>query len=231
MTEISISIHLGYSLNTSRAVTAYDENGDREYFTRNFAPFNIFDEMENNKLNIEVMDFRLQSDIAYKFNKQLTYNFLGAMRVVNSSREHMITEKSNMANAYRADGNQTIRDKNKFLYRDPDDPEAEPVSVLPKGGFYNTAIDNMKFYNIRNSLNYKNTFDGRHGIDLLVGQELKYTDRKSSSNTGYGYQYDQGGIPFIDYRILKQTIESNFPYYGMGMEYERFAAFYASGWL
>lgn len=217
-----------YALNTSRAVTAYDLNGNREYFTRNYAPFNIFDEVENNTINLEVMDIRLQGDLSYRFNRRLTYNFLGAIRVVNSSREHMITENSNMANAYRADGNATIRASNQFLYRDPEDPEAEPVSVLPKGGFYNTATDNMKFYNIRNSLNYKNTFGSKHGVDLLVGQEVKYTDRKASSNTGYGYQYDQGGIPFIDYRILKQTIENNFPYYGMGQQYERFAAFYGS---
>ncbi len=217
-----------YALNTSRAVTAFDENGNREYFTRNYAPFNIYDEVENNTLNLEVMDIRLQGDLSYKFNKQFTYNFLGALRIVNSTREHMITEHSNMANAYRADGNQTIRSGNRFLYRDPEDPEAEPVSVLPKGGFYNTATDNMKFYNIRNSLTYKNTFNSRHGVEVLVGQEVKYTDRKFASNTGYGYQYDQGGIPFIDYRILKQTIENNFPYYGMGMTYERFAGFYGS---
>ena len=54
------------------------------------------------------------------------------------------------------------------------------------------------------------------------------TDRHFS-NTGYGYQYENGGVPFIDYRILKQTIENNFPYYGMSKDYDRFVAFYASG--
>lgn len=34
-------------------------------------------------------------------------------------------------------GNSTIREMNPYLYRDPNDPSAEPVVVLPYGGFYN----------------------------------------------------------------------------------------------
>ena len=59
--------------------------------------------------------------------------------------------------------------------------------------------------------------------------QVKSADRQNFSNTGYGYQYDNGGLPAIDYRILKQTIESNFPYYGMSRDYDRFVAFYATG--
>ena len=32
-------------------MTAYDENGNLEYFQRNFAPFNIINELQNNYLN------------------------------------------------------------------------------------------------------------------------------------------------------------------------------------
>jgi hypothetical protein len=35
-------------------------------------------------------------------------------------------------------------------------------------------------------------------------------------------------VPLYDYRILKQTIETNFPYYGMSKDYDRFVAFYGS---
>lgn len=217
-----------YALNTSRAITPYDENGNLEYFTRNFAKFNIIDELANNKLDINMIDLRLQTDASWKFAKNFRYDFLGALRMVKTSREHKITENANMANAYRAADNATIRAANNFLYQDPDDPEAEKVIVLPKGGFYNTTNDEMVFYNVRNSINYNNTFNSKHTLDVLVGQEVKFTNRKSASNTGYGYQYGQGGIPFLDYRILKQTIENNFAYYGMGEVYDRFAAFYGT---
>ena len=217
-----------YALNTSRTLTAYDENGNLEYFRRNFAPFNIVNELANNSINLNLVDMRLQGDLSYKITPHLTYDFLGALRYIVTSREHMITENSNMANAYRAAGNSTIAQANKYLYTDPDDPNSYPVIVLPSGGFYNTNEDQMKFYNIRNNLRYNNTFKSRHNVNLLLGQEIKYTDRQNSNNTGYGFQYDQGGTPFVDYRILKQTIEQNFQYYGMRRDYDRFAAFYAS---
>jgi TonB-linked SusC/RagA family outer membrane protein len=217
-----------YALNTSRTLTAFDENGDREYFRRNFAPFNILTELENNKINLTLADIKLQGNFSYKITDNLTYDFIGAMRYIQTGREHTITENSNMANAYRAAGNSTIALANKYLYTDPDVPNAYPVIVLPSGGFYNTNEDQLLFYNIRNNLRYNKKFNDRHVIDLLAGQEIKYTNRKNSNNTGYGFQYEQGGTPFVDYRILKQTIESNFQYYGMRMDYERFAAFYGS---
>jgi len=217
-----------YALNTSRTLTAYDENGNLEFFRRNFAPFNIVHELENNKIQLNLIDLRLQGDLSYKITDHLTYDFLGALRYIQTGREHIITENSNMANAYRAADNSTIALANKYLYTDPDVPNAYPVVVLPSGGFYNTSQDQMLFYNIRNNLRFNQTFSDRHNVSLLVGQEIKYTNRQNSNNTGYGYQYEQGGTPFVDYRILKQTIESNFPYYGMRKDYERFAAFYGS---
>jgi TonB-linked SusC/RagA family outer membrane protein len=218
-----------YALNTSRTLTAYDEKGNLEYFRRNFAPFNVLTELKNNYLDLNIIDLRLQGDLAYKFGKNFRYEFVGAMRYVKSTREHQITEKSNMANAYRSAQTSTIRNANKFLYTDPDDPEALPEVVLPYGGFYNRSEDALMNFDIRNSLNYTKTIAGKHAINALFGQQVKYADRQHYSNTGYGYQYENGGVPFVDYRILKQTIESNFPYYAMSREYDRFVALYASG--
>lgn len=217
-----------YALNTSRTLTAYDENGSLEFFRRNFAPFNIVNELANNKINLNLADIKLQGELSYKITDHLTYDFLGALRYVQTGREHIITENSNMANAYRAADNATIAQANKYLYTDPDVPNANPVVVLPSGGFYNRNEDQMLFYNVRNNLRFNQTFAARHAVNLLAGSEIKYTNRQNTNSTGYGFQYEQGGTPFVDYRILKQTIESNFQYYGMKMDYERFAAFYGS---
>lgn len=40
-----------YALNTSRALRPYDENGNLEYTTLNYAPFNIFDELKYNRIH------------------------------------------------------------------------------------------------------------------------------------------------------------------------------------
>ena len=215
-----------YALNTSRALTAYDTAGNLEYFRRNFAPFNIITELANNFIDLNIIDLKLQGELAYKFTKHFRYEFIGAVRYVKSSREHQITENSNMANAYRANENATMNRANKFLYQDPDHPDDPRVVVLPYGGFYNRAEDQLKSFDIRNSFTYNNTFGDKHELNFLLGQQIKYADRQNFNNTGYGYQYENGGIPYIDYRILKQTIEANFPYYDMTKNYDRFAAFY-----
>lgn len=216
-----------FALNSSRALTAYDENGNLEYFTRNYAPFNIINELNNNYIDLNVIDLKGQFESQWNIMKNLRWEFTGALRYVKSDREHQIKENSNMAQAYRAAGNSTIKDNNKFLYRDPDNPNKEPVVVLPYGGFYNRNEDMMVSYDFRNSFLYTKEI-GKHVINALAGQQVKYADRQRFGMTGYGYQYDQGGIPFVDYRIMKQMIESNFNYYNMGKTYDRFVAFYAN---
>jgi TonB-linked SusC/RagA family outer membrane protein len=218
-----------YALNTSRTITAFDSTGNREFFTRNFAPFNILSELENNRLKINVIDLKLQGELGYKLTKDLRFDFIGAIRYVRSTREHEITENSNMANAYRAAQTATMRQNNPYLYQDPENPSAEKVVVLPYGGFYNRVEDQLLSYDVRNSLNYVKTFNDKHNINLLLGQQVKFSDRQNSSNTGYGYQYDNGGIPSTDFRIIKQAIENNFPYFGMSKDFDRFAAFYFNG--
>lgn len=217
-----------FALNSSRTLTAYDETGEREYFQRNYAPFNILTELENNYLDVNVADIRLQGDFSFKITSDLKLDFVGALRYVKSSMEHQIKEDANMANAYRAASNSIIKNNNKFLYRDPANPEVEPVVVLPYGGFYNRTEDQLVNYDIRPSLNYIKTINNDHSLNLLAGMQVKSTDRQNASNTGFGYQYGNGGVPFVDYRIVKQTLEANFPYYGMSRDYDRFVAFYGS---
>jgi TonB-linked SusC/RagA family outer membrane protein len=218
-----------YALNTSRAITAFDSAGNREFFRRNFAPFNILTELENNQLKINVIDLKLQGELGYKFNNDLRYDFIGALRYVRSTREHEVNENSNMANAYRAADNATMRQNNPFLYQDPENPSAEKVVVLPYGGFYNRVEDQLLSFDVRHNLNYVKTFAERHDVNLLLGQQVKYSDRQNFSNTGYGYQFENGGIAAPDFRIIKQAIENNFPYFGMGKDFDRFAAFYFNG--
>lgn len=218
-----------YAINTSRTLTAYDEEGNREFFRRNYAPFNILNELENNTIALSILDFKIQGDFSYKIAKGLKYSFLGALRQVKNNQEHKVRENSNMANAYRANENSTIEDNNKFLYRDPDNPEARPIVVLPYGGFYNTEDDNLSSYNFRNTLEWDKSIGDIHILRLFASQELRYANRQNKTFNGVGYQFDKGGEPYIDYRIIKQNVESNFNYYSMQMEYDRYLAYMING--
>ncbi len=226
-----------YALNTSRALTAYDENGNLEFFKRNWSPFNIIQESKNNYIDINVIDLKLQGEAGYKFTKNLRYDFVAAFRYVKSTVEHQITENSNLAQAYRqfsrigqTGPNSTVIDNNKYLYQDPDDPNStRRVSVLPYGGFYNISQNYFVNYDIRNSINYTTVINDKHSINILLGQQVKYTNRQDYFAIHPGYQYDNGGVANPVYQYYKKTIEANFSTFGMGRTYDRFAAFYLNG--
>ena len=49
-----------YAYNTSRAVRPYNDKGDLEYVTMNYAPFNILSELDANTLDLTVVDLKAQ---------------------------------------------------------------------------------------------------------------------------------------------------------------------------
>ncbi|MDL2319757.1 SusC/RagA family TonB-linked outer membrane protein [Alistipes sp. OttesenSCG-928-B03] len=218
-----------YALNTSRTMRPYDENGNLEYYMMNYAPFNILNELDHNFIDIDVLDSKFQAEVQIKPMPGFDIKVLGAIRFVKSSREHKITENSNMAEAYRADYNAMIRKKNDYLYTDPDQPGLPPYSVLPQGGFYNRTDNRLLNYYVRAMSNYTKNIGSRHVFNVSAGMEARSTDRRETYSNGYGIQYDRGNVPFIDYHILKQVLERGGQYYGVTNGYDRFVAFFLTG--
>ena len=219
-----------YALNTSRAVRPYDDNGNLEYVQMNYAPFNIFNELENNKIELNVVDAKLQGEFNWSILKDLKFNFTGALRYVKSDQLHKITEDSNVANAYRAAGNSTIRQNNPYLWHNTEDLNAEPIVVLPLGGFYNTNNYRMLNYDIRYSLNYNKVWDGAHMHELnaLAGMQIKYTDRRITSATQPGYQYKMGGVVYNDPNFYRMMADRKTDLYSAEELFDRFVAAYAN---
>lgn len=213
-----------YALNTSRLLTPYDEEGNLEYFTRNYAPFNILNELERNYLELKSYEMQVRGGLKYSIIPGLDYAFDAAYRFANTKRQHYIKEGSNMAEAFRANGDATIAAGNIQLYKDPDIPNSLPVVVLPEGGFFNTNDNSLKNYYMRNSLQYDKKWQDIHWINLYALTEIRYTDRQFSNFQGVAYQYENGGLVNPNYRYFKKMIEGGQPYFGMNYGYERFVA-------
>jgi TonB-linked SusC/RagA family outer membrane protein len=214
-----------FALNSSRTLNP------NEFYTRNYAPFNIFHELENNYIDLSVTDLKFQSELNWKVLRGLEANVLAAIKYQTSSQEHHIKDHSNQAEAYRAGvfpEDATIAERNPLLYTDPDNPNALPVSILPEGGIYNRTAYGMKGVDFRTSLNYNGTIADTHIINLFGGMETGLVDRQRTWFRGWGYQYDNGGIPFYDPNVFKQGKEENADYYTNIATYTRDVAFFAS---
>ena len=212
-----------YALNTSRAL---DPN---TYYTRNYAPFNIFNELDNNYSELRVSEFNLQGELSYKPVRTVELKALGAIRSASTAQEQYIRENSNQAMAYRAMDNSYIREHNSYLYKDPDNIYALPVSVMPEGGILKREDNNMFTYNFRVSAGYNDVFAEKHSVNLFGALETTQLDRHQTQNTDFGVLFDSGMLSSFNYLAFKQMQERNTSYYGLGDVRERTAAFIFNG--
>jgi TonB-linked SusC/RagA family outer membrane protein len=211
-----------YSLNTSRTLDT------DTYYTRNYAPFNILDELDKNYINLDVVDMKFQGELKYKPIAGLEISLLGAVKYATTSQEHIINDNSNQAEAYRAMGDATIRDRNPFLYTDPDDPYTLPISILPQGGIYQKTDYKMNSYDFRGTANWNHVFNKIHIVNLFGGLEVSDLTRNNSYFNGWGMQYTKGEIPFYTYQFFKKSIEEGTDYYSLTNRYVRSSAFFAN---
>ena len=209
-----------YALNTSRTL---DPN---EYYMREYAPFNIKHELDNNYIDLEVKDVKLQLELKWKPIKGLTLALLGAYKDTYTDTESIVTEYSNRPQAYRAMQDATVINNNKYLWRDQDKPNTLPQTILPVGGFYDTNQRKMSSYDLRLSANYNTTIQHDHIINAYLGMELNAQDRLYRAFDGYGMQYDSGLNAFWDYHLFKQLKEKNAPYYVLSRTYDRTLAYF-----
>ena len=165
-----------YALNTSRTLDP------SEYYVSNYAPFNILHELENNYMDLNIVDVKFQGELKWKPIMGLEFSVLGAVKYQGTSQEHKIKDGSNQAEAYRAGlDDKTIMDKNPFLYTDPDNPYALPISILPEGGIYRRTDYKMLSYDFRGTVNYNKVFNEIHLTNWFGGMEVNSIDRTKSN--------------------------------------------------
>ncbi|MFD2598037.1 SusC/RagA family TonB-linked outer membrane protein [Sphingobacterium corticis] len=212
-----------YAMNTSRTLDPHT------FYKRNYAPFNILHELENNYMDVDASDLRFQGRLDWKILRNLELSTLGSIRFQNTAQSHHIKDQSNQAQAYRWMPTTAIRDVNPYLYRDPLNPYAVPISVLPEGGIYNRTDHMMVAQQYRTTLQFNETFADKHALTLFGMSDINFFDRNNTWFRGWGLQYDLGEIPFTNYLVFKQGQEQNTQYFSMNNSRAREAAFAAQG--
>lgn len=215
-----------YAMNTSRTTDPHAT------LTRSYADFNIFRELDNNYIDLTVVDVKFQGDIEWKPWSFLKFNALGSMRYVATNQNHYVMDNANQAEAYRAGvspENAIIRASNPYLYTDPDNPNSLPISVLPAGGIFYHNNRGMKQLDFAASGTFNKTFNNKHLVNLFARFEASKLDRVIEDFQGWGICYDNGNLPFTDWRLFKQMGEENGVYYEDSRTRSRSLAYIANG--
>lgn len=156
-----------YALNTSRTL---DPSVD---YISNYAPFNILHELDNNYIEINMVDVKFQGEMKWKVIQGLELSALGAVRYQTSSQEHNVLDDANQAIAYRTGmDDATIREQNKLLYTDPDNPYALPITLLPEGGIYQRQDRRMLGLDFRGTLSWNHLSPQKHITNFFAGMEV-----------------------------------------------------------
>ncbi|AXT60209.1 SusC/RagA family TonB-linked outer membrane protein [Aquimarina sp. AD10] len=217
-----------FSLTNSRSITPFDENGNLEFFRKNYAPFNIIHELDNNFINIDVTDITFQTDLDYKISKNLTANSTFNYRKAITQREHVIGDNSNQAEAFRADEG-VLAGVNPFLYQDRDNPTRPPFSILPEGGINIYNEDVLDYLYWRNSISWNPRINENNEFTFLLGQEIKSTNRQRREYNGIGISYENGFLINTDPDAIDQLIDGNDQYFDIENFRDRFVGFFFNG--
>jgi len=213
-----------YAMNTSRTLDP------TQTYTRNYANFNIFDELENNYIKLNVNELKLQGEISWKPVMGLEIRGLGAYRVQKSSQEHFILNESNQAEAYRAGvDDPNVMYSNPYLYQDPDETNALPISVMPTGGIYIRNDYSVEQLDFRGTVQYNKVWNDTHIMNLFGGMEANKTDKDQVYHSDYGVDYTKGRLVTITPEFYKQAKEEGTELSSFSKSWTRSLAYFFSG--
>ena len=213
-----------YAMNTSRTL---DPN---ETYTRNYAPFNIFKELDNNYIDLSVADMKFQGEVTWKPILGLEFHALGAYRVQKTSQEHFILNEPNQAEAYRAGvDDPNVMYNNPYLYQDPDKPNSLPITVMPTGGIYTRDDYMVRQLDFRGTVQYNKVWNDTHIMNLFGGMEANRTDNDQMMHSDYGVDYNNGRLVTITPEFYKQAKEEGTVLSSFSRAWTRNLAYFLSG--
>ena len=217
-----------YALGTSRTLRPFNEDGGLEYYRNNWAPFNILNEYDNNKMNISVLDFKVQGEGTYRLNQDMAIKALLSMRQAYTSTTHEVHEGSNIVQAFRANENPFVAQQNIYLVRDNDNPQLQPKVGLTHGGILNKTEASLKSFLARIAFDFDKRINN-HDLKAFVFTELRSAERTVNPFQGYGIQYDRGNQIYTNPLIFNKLINEGNSYFNLQNRYDRGITFSFNG--
>ena len=217
-----------YALGTSRTLSPYNPDGTLSFYRNNWAPFNILHEYANNKMDIDVVDFKLQAEADYKLREDLSVKTLVSARQAHTSTSHRVDAQSNLMAAMRANETPEVARENIYLVRDKDHPELLPQVGVPQGGLLNQNEAALHSWLARIAVDYEKSF-GQHDVKGFAFAEARHALRTSTPFSGYGIQYDRGNQVYHTPLIFQKLADEGESYFGRREQIDRGVTFSLNG--
>ena len=219
-----------YAMNTSRAIPAYEENGDRTFYSsyytyqyntelaeHNQYTYNVFNELENTySLNCG-SNFNASANISYKILDWLTYQGTGNVSLNTNKSESFQGEKSSqIERLYRG-----------YAYGTEESGSAKyNAALMPYGGVLKQATSQTVSYSTSHRLQFSKEFNENHRVNAMLGMEVRSSTGESDGNTAWGYVPERGEI------LVSPTLPTKFKPIGsdVSIGWGALAQLYNGGW-
>ena len=219
-----------YAMNTSRAIPAYEENGERAFYSnyytyqyntslggKNQYSYNIFNELENSYSKNRGTMFNASFNVTYKILDCLSYNGTANVSVTTNKSESFAGEKtSQVERLYRG-----------YAYgSEKSGSERYNAALMPYGGVLNQANSQAVSYSTSHKLQFSKEFNENHRLNAMLGMEVRSSKGESEGNTVWGYVPERGSI------IVSPTLPENFKPIGsdVSIGWGALASLYNGGW-
>ncbi|GJH40784.1 SusC/RagA family TonB-linked outer membrane protein [Capnocytophaga sp. HP1101] len=201
----------------------------KQYYTTNYAHYNIFNEIDNAYRDTDIATLRLQAQFNWKITPKIEATLMGAIRYRSNIQNTEYRENSNYAMSFRAMPNSLVRQYNPRLYDDPNDPYDLPTIILPAGGVRSKRDRTAMGNNVRATLRYNDSFkNGLHTVELFAGVEMDNTKNTDDVNRNYGVLYDSGYSSYFSYLFFKYLQEQSDSYYTINNTVNNNQAFFGN---
>ena len=195
-----------YANSTSRALLPH------ENYTKDYVPYNIFDELRESRRTKTLGYLGIQGTATWDILKQLRATFVTDIKYTSTATFSDNTEHSVLARSMRAMQTTNIRNSNKNLRTDPNDPYAQPYSVLPEGGIRESRFVQNYVNSFKLDLDYHQSF-GQHNVLASAGVELNQGTVQNNWNINYGVLYDLGYHSYYIPDAIQRLYEKGKDYY------------------
>ena len=205
---------MDYAYNTSRAIPAYDSDGEYYFYKRKVTGsnymeynYNILNELANSSYKQEGNGLTVNGNLQFNFTDWLNANAIVSYSTSNTTMQTYWGE-----NTYHA---ATLRGTE---YGEPAETGETSGSVMPFGGELDYSETHNNSYTIRLQLNANKSFgkDNQHNIFASAGYEMTSTKTKGYQNLSRGYYADRGmsfvnNIDLDNYPAYKTWLSNNTP--------------------
>lgn len=186
---------LDYATTTSRAIPAFDENGDYAYYLKTnfykyneeseYLSYNILNEMDNSRSTVKTGRVGVSLDFSWDLTSWLKYQLTGGYSYNSVNTDKYSTERTfYIANKYRGYDYGTVTSTNPWY----------AAAQLPYGGELFSSTATQHSYNIQNKLMISKNFDENNRLNIMLGAEIRSSMNHSTQTTFWGYVPDRGHI-------------------------------------